>query len=321
MASQEMTLEEMKQRTSPYLLCWIDLALTPKRLTEIGQLRRIKRLADKDFPVPHSEYTRQKLAPIQDFLHSRAGGWAMLGEMTNLQVLEFPERAPAGLVTDFSFLPKLKNLYRLDLRYTGFTDCSLLSGLTQLRNLALPARKKLIHPEVLDALSCKVSTGDSFYQDDTFPEYRVIPVQEAPCPAPDGLAVRCLEYGRERFVNDEITQEVLDLLAERIRAGKVRSLFLSLDENGEEDFFTMDIEDGWAAPMFNVWNEDGEAVCFQPINEKYDSVEEDAPVEIGGQSPVPKRFAIDDLTLAAECAIHFARTGTLYPAIRWAEFT
>ena len=68
-----MTFEEMVQRTSPYLLCWIDLAMTPKKLTDIGQLRRIKRLADKDFPVPHSEYTKQKLAPIQDILQSRTG--------------------------------------------------------------------------------------------------------------------------------------------------------------------------------------------------------------------------------------------------------
>ena len=37
-----MTFEEMVQRTSPYLLCWIDLAMTPKKLTDIGQLRRIK---------------------------------------------------------------------------------------------------------------------------------------------------------------------------------------------------------------------------------------------------------------------------------------
>ena len=149
-----MTFEEMVQRTSPYLLCWIDLAMTPKKLTDIGQLRRIKRLADKDFPVPHSEYTKQKLAPIQDFLQSRTGDWAMLEEMTNLQVLEFPKRTPPGVIDDFSFLPKLKNLYRLDLQFTSFTDCSLLSGLTQLKSIALPARKKLIHTEVLDTLSC-----------------------------------------------------------------------------------------------------------------------------------------------------------------------
>lgn len=83
----------------------------------------------------------------------------------------------------------------------------------------------------------------------------------------------------------------------------------------------MDIKAGWAALMFNVWDENGDAVCFQPINEKYDSVEEDAPVEIGGQTPVSKRFALDDMTLAAECAVYFAKTGKLYPGVQWAEFS
>ena len=316
-----MTLEEMTQHTSPYLLCWIDLAMTPKKLTDIGQLRRIKRLADKDFPVPHSEYTRQKLAPIQDFLQSRTGDWAMLEEMTNLQVLEFPKRTPPGIIDDFSFLPKLKNLHRLSLRFTGFTDCSLLSGLTQLKSLALPARKRLIHTEVLDTLSCEIYTDEPAYRDDSFPQYKVVPAQEVPEPTSGAFAARLLEYGRNRFVNSEITQEVLDELSKLIRAKKIDSLLLSLDENGEEDFFTMDIEDGWAAPMFQIWNEEGDAVCFQPINEKYQSVEEDAPVEIGGQSPVPKRFALDDLGLAAECAIYFAKTGKLSPAVQWAEFS
>ena len=316
-----MTFEEMVQRTSPYLLCWINLAMTPKNLTDISQLRRIKRLADKDFPVPHSEYTRQKLAPIQDFLQSRTGDWTMLEEMTNLQVLEFPKRTPSGIVDDFSFLPKLKNLYRLDLRFTSFTDCSLLSDLTQLKSLALSARKKLIHTEVLDTLSCKIYTDEPTYRDDNFPPHKVIPVQEAYAPSPGSFAVHYLEYDRKHFANSEITEEVLDELAKLIRAGKINSLLLSLDENGEEDFFTMDIKEGWAAPMFNIWNEDGEAVCFQPINEKYPSVEEDAPVEIGGQSPVPKRFALDDLTLAAKCALYFARTGKLCPSVQWAEFS
>ena len=129
-----MTFEEMLQRTSPYLLCWIDLAMTPKKLTDIGQLRRVKRLADKDFPVPHSESTKQKLAPIQDFLQSRTGDWTLLEEMTNLQVLEFPKRTPPGIIDDFSFLPKLKKLYRLDLECTRFTDCSLLLNLRFLQD-------------------------------------------------------------------------------------------------------------------------------------------------------------------------------------------
>ena len=113
----------------------------------------------------------------------------------------------------------------------------------------------------------------------------------------------------------------MDELSKLIRGGKIDSLLLSLDENGEEDFFTMDIEEGWAAPTFNIWDENGDPVYFQPINEKYQSVEEDAPVEIGGQTPVPKRFALDDLALAAECAIYFAKTGQLSPTVQWAEFS
>lgn len=316
-----MTLKEMTDHASPYLLCWIDLSIAPKKLTDISQLRKIKRLADKDFPVPHSDYTAQKLAPIQDFLHSRTGSWELLGEMTGLQVLEFPPRTPPGLVDDFSFLPRLKNLYRLHLQATGFTDCSLLSGLTQLKSLYLPARKKLIHTEVLDTLSCKITTDDPFYRDDDFPEYSVIPAGEASAPAPELFAARYLEYGRDHFAGEEITGGVLEKLSALIRAGKIGSAFLSLDENGEEDFFTVDIKDGWAALLFNSWDENGDAVCFQPINEKYQSVEEDAPVEIGGQSPVPKRFALDDLALAAECVVYFARTGKLCPKVPWAEFS
>lgn len=318
-----MTLEEMIERTSPYLLCWIDLSIAPKQLTDISQLRKIKRLADKDFPVPHSDYTAQKLAPLQDFLRSRTGGWEMLGEMTGLQVLEFPPRTPPGLVDDFSFLPKLKSLYRLHLQATGFSDCSLLSGLTRLKSLYLPARKKLIHTEALETLSCKITFDDPSYRDETFPEYNVVPARGAAAPTPGsgGIAVRCLEYGRSRFEGGEITDAVLEELSALIREGKISSAFLSLDENGEEDFFTVDVKDGWAALMFNTWDEKGDAVCFQPVNEKYDSVEEDAPVEIGGQSPVPKRFALDDLALAAECAVWFARTGKLCPKVPWAEFS
>lgn len=315
-------LEELTRHTSPYLLCWIDLAMTPRRLVDVGQLRQVKRLAEKDFPVPYSEYTKRKLAPLQDFLKSRSGDWAMLGEMTNLQVLEFPKRMPPGLIKDFSFLPRLTKLYRLRLQYTNFTDCALLSGLMQLRELTLPARKKLIHTEVLDTLPCEVHTEEPFYRDDGFPSCKILQARafSASNPPSGALAARYLEYGGKCFVGGELTQEVLDRLAEGIRAGKVDSLLLSLKESGEEEFFTMDVRDGWAAPMFQTVNEKGEAVCYQPINENYDSVEEDAPVEIGGQSPVPKRFALDDLTLAAECALFFAKTGKLHPAVPWAEF-
>ncbi len=316
-----MTLDELTQHTSPYLLCWIDLSIAPKHLLVPSDLKRVKRLMAKDFPVPHSKYTKNKFAYMQNFLDSRKGDWALLGEMTNLQVLEFPKRMPSGLIDDFSFLPKLKNLFRLDLQYTNFTDCSLLCGLTQLKYLALPARKKLIHTEGLDTISCEISMPKPAYRDADFPRYKTIPASKIPAPASGTFAVQLLEYGRKRFTNGAITQEVVEEMAKRIRKGSISSLVLAPDEDGEEIFFTMDIANGWAAPMFQMYDEKGEALCYQPINEAYDSVEEDAPVEIGGQSPVPKRFALNDLALAAECAIYFAKTGELYPGIAWAKFS
>ncbi len=136
-----MTLEELTRHTSPYLLCWIDLAIAPRHLSVPYDLKKIKRLTGKDFPVPHSEYTQKKLAYLQNFLASRKGDWALLGEMTGLQVLEFPRRTPPGIIEDFSFLPRLTHLKHLDLQYTGFKDCSLLTGLNELKQLSLPARK------------------------------------------------------------------------------------------------------------------------------------------------------------------------------------
>ena len=54
-----------------------------------------------------------------------------------------------------------------------------------------------------------------------------------------------------------------------------------------------------------------------PVNPAYKDSKEDAPVDIGGQTPIEKRNALDDLNLAAECVYHFAKTGELSPALKW----
>ena len=60
----------------------------------------------------------------------------------------------------------------------------------------------------------------------------------------------------------------------------------------------MYLAQGWAVPAFNYWDEEGEAHMLLPVNSKY-SGGESAPVEIGGQTPVLTRNALDDLDLAA----------------------
>lgn len=136
----------------------------------------------------------------------------------------------------------------------------------------------------------------------------------------DSFPVRFLTFGGKEYVNDAITQEVLERLLKKIRAGTVSSFLLSLDEYGEDggDFLSGDMERGWAALGLNTWDEEGESHMYLPVNGKYDGTEL-APVEIGGQSPVCRRHALDNLSLAAECVLYFAKTGELYPEIQCEE--
>ena len=134
---------------------------------------------------------------------------------------------------------------------------------------------------------------------------------------PSGLAIH--------FIGSEdkpVTQEAVDKLVQQIRNGQDRQIFcccLSLDEYAEEDFLSIDMDNGWVALAFNTWDEDGDAHMYQPINPEYEDSEEDAPVQIGGQTPVLKRNALNDLDLAADCVLHFAKTGQLYPNIKWED--
>ena len=136
------------------------------------------------------------------------------------------------------------------------------------------------------------------------------------------FAVRYLSLNETEYIDGGITQTVLDKMVRMIRGGTVREVYLSMSEYGggdDEDFLNVDLAHGWAGPAFSYWDEEGEAHMLLPVNSKY-SGGESAPVEIGGQTPVLKRNALDDLDLAAECVLHFARTGTLYPGLEWEEF-
>ena len=122
------------------------------------------------------------------------------------------------------------------------------------------------------------------------------------------------------FLNNEdvpVTQETVEELVRQIRTNQIASAWLALDEYGEEDFLSVDIDNGWTALSFHTWDEKGDAQMYQPVHPEYDASEDEAPVNIGGQTPVLKRNALDDLNLAAECVLHFAQTGELYPGLKW----
>ncbi|RKI71862.1 hypothetical protein D7V91_00635 [bacterium 1xD42-67] len=299
-------------------LYWAILRSQGRWADSIYDLKKIKVLKDLTQSIdPYYERPWGKLAP---------GDFSAIGYMEDLHTLIFdcrlrPDEGPLQ-VDDFSFLTRCKKLKKLDLHSTSFTDCSLLTELPALKQVYLPARKKLEHVEALDALSCEIKTDEPEFTDDTFPDYGYIPTGEILPPSGEA-AVRYLSLDGTEHIDGGITQAVLDEMARAIRSGAAREVCLSMSEYGgedDEDFLTVDIAYGWAVPAFNCWDEEGDAHLCLPVNERYSSVEEEAPVCIGGQSPVPKRFALDDLDLAAECVLYFARTGALYPGVPWARF-
>ena len=46
---------------------------------------------------------------------------------------------------------------------------------------------------------------------------------------------------------------------------------------------------------------------------------EEEKVKIRGKNKGRKRNEINDLNLVAECVLHFAKTGELYPKLKWEE--
>lgn len=136
----------------------------------------------------------------------------------------------------------------------------------------------------------------------------------------ENLAVHFITFDSRVYAEDEVTLNIVEQLVQSIRENhKVECATLSLDQYGEEDFFTVDVENGWATLAFNTWDKSGEVHMYLPINTQQVESEEEAPVYIGGQSPVCKRYALDNLNLAAKCVLYFAKTGELYPDLEWEE--
>lgn len=135
----------------------------------------------------------------------------------------------------------------------------------------------------------------------------------------DGLAVQFMEFDGKVYDKESITTEALDKMIRFILTAREASVFLSLDEYGEDgdSFVTADVENGWAAIAFNGWDEDGTPYMYQPVSQEGGA--EEAPVCIGGQTPVARRNALHNTALTAKCLRHFALTGERYPGLEWEQ--
>lgn len=120
------------------------------------------------------------------------------------------------------------------------------------------------------------------------------------------------DWSNTSYDGDEITEEIVAKVLKEIPNGI--DIYLSLIPDGEDDWLEVNCNGEWLALGFTSDNEG-----YSSWNPEYAGVEELAPVQSGGQSPIEKCFALTDIELGVKAVEYFIRTGKLYPCIDWAE--
>lgn len=290
-------------------------------------LKKIKRLDSENrrYDLRNCSYH----AVLPHWLVEEDDAFSLIGEMENLQYLRLGEVR----IDDFSFLLQCEKLKKLNVKDTNFSDCSLLLHLPVLQEVYLPERKKLQHIEVLEQLEKQVSIQmqEPYYTDALLPEMKIVNSNEIVCAFENSSDVRFVDVsvigqytlwhtfpqGEENnwfFLEKEMKQKMIAQLEDAIRKGKAGTLLFSLEPWGEDHFLTVEFEKGWAAIVY-MDMETG--IYTMPYNLEYDTLEILAPVSVGGQTPVPRMWAFDDMELIAKIVRYFLETGQLYPNIQW----
>lgn len=322
--------ENREYGIDPRLLVWIknNVEGCPQTLEEFARITRLDR-----WKVNRSRSTKGYDTP--SWLVEKRGDFSMIGEMRDLEYLLLQEIE----INDFSFLSRCRKLQVLNLQHTNFSDCSLLAGLPELKKVYLPPRSQMIHTEVLDRIlekaeAPKIQVPEPFYKDEDFRDMKIVDGGEVHLSFEGKSEVRCVgvdfagkhpsawegfEHDEEDCwadLSEEIREKMTDQLVAAIKGGRVHSFLLSQEPWGEGHYLGGEFAGGWAAIFYDTG--DGEA-GYSVYNADYDTVEILAPVEIGGQSPVPKMMALEDMELVAGIVQYFLKTGQLCPGTRWVK--
>ena len=118
------------------------------------------------------------------------------------------------------------------------------------------------------------------------------------------------------YEEDEITEELVSQILKQIPEG-IEVIF-SLNPYGEEDTFEVLCDGEWLAIGYSSYS-DGKDHIYYSYNPAYADTDELSPLQSGGQSPVEKYLAINDIEAGVKAAEYFIRTGELYPGIIWAK--
>jgi len=147
-------------------------------------------------------------------------------------------------------------------------------------------------------------------------EIEIIPKQEnIPAFAPKAILVKHITFYPDmdrEYEGDQITEDLISDLLHEAREGT--EAYFSLIPSGEEDWLEVVCDGEWMSLAYCVGEEE-----YESYNAAFAETEELSPLESGGQSPIEKRFAIQDLDAGIQAVEYFIRTGKPYPGMDWAK--
>ena len=163
-------------------------------------------------------------------------------------------------------------------------------------------------------------------------EIEIITKQEIiPSFDPNAVAVKRIEYYPYggTYTEDEITPKVIHKILKEIPTGI--GVYLFLDPDGECDWLEVVSDGEWLFLGYCFQDESGRFDNWCSYNPDYaDTIEQirDAdfsnkkiytPINSGGQTPIPKIYAITNMDAGVKAVEYFIRTGERYPGIDWSR--
>ena len=146
-------------------------------------------------------------------------------------------------------------------------------------------------------------------------EVQILPKQDT-VPAFDAKAIQVqyMEYGRKSYRGDKITEDLISRFLKQIPSGVDAILYL--DPDGEDNWMEVLCDGEWLALGFS--GDFGENNCYS-YNPAFAGSADMTGLKSGGQSPVEKMLALQDIQAGVKAVEYFIRTGELYPGIDWAK--
>ena len=146
-------------------------------------------------------------------------------------------------------------------------------------------------------------------------ELQIIPKQDY-IPEFDNQAIQVqyMEFGRKNYSSDKITENLISKFLKQIPSGMDAILYL--DPDGEDNWMEVLCDGEWLALGFS--GDFGENNYYS-YNPAFAGKPDMTKLKSGGQSPVEKMLAIQDVEAGVRAVEYCIRTGGFYPGIDWAK--